>query len=495
MRLILFIFLYIILHNCYIYAQDKVTHAENLFAHIFKEYSKDSLRIKMLLDTANRISQTNPDTAIKIFRKALSLAQKNKYKKYQAGIETGIGIIYRSLGYRDSAVTHYIKAEQIFQELKHYEGMAVTYVNLANLYNEQEDWEKSTNYYKKAQIIFEKTQNKHGLGTVYLNIGSTYYNNKKWDSCEMYYLKSEQELKSFKEYANSQLVLANLSRLYLTTKKYQKAKSYAQKAIDFNPNNLKHVVSSSLTLAEVFLYENNLENAHYYAKNALDNAQKIKDTQVQPEAHLILSKVYHAKKEYDKAISHLNTVITLKDSLFKFTLKTQQENVLKKLDHLNYKIQITEATRKAAEQRKTILLQRIILLLCMAFLAITAMLLFLFYKRNQLIKQAYYSIELKNAVLEQQKQTIQELNHNLETMVSERTQKLEDRNKKLKEYADYNAHILRAPLARILGLFEVYKEAKSIEEKEQIFTYLHQTVNELDIIVKDIQHKLQDKNT
>ena len=44
------------------------------------------------------------------------------------------------------------------------------------------------------------------------------------------------------------------------------------------------------------------------------------------------------------------------------------------------------------------------------------------------------------------------MNDNLEELVKRRTNQLEERNQKIQEYSFSNSHLVRGPLARILGL-------------------------------------------
>ena len=86
------------------------------------------------------------------------------------------------------------------------------------------------------------------------------------------------------------------------------------------------------------------------------------------------------------------------------------------------------------------------------------------------------------------------INESLEDTVSKRTSELEEQNDQLREYAFINSHLLRAPLARVLGLaFLLSKEATSIKDKEIISNLLSST-EELDQIVKNISDILFDGN-
>jgi signal transduction histidine kinase len=49
------------------------------------------------------------------------------------------------------------------------------------------------------------------------------------------------------------------------------------------------------------------------------------------------------------------------------------------------------------------------------------------------------------------------LNENLESIINEKTEKIKEKNKHLADIAYANAHTIRGPLARILGLLNLSK--------------------------------------
>lgn len=92
---------------------------------------------------------------------------------------------------------------------------------------------------------------------------------------------------------------------------------------------------------------------------------------------------------------------------------------------------------------------------------------------------AFVSAELKRAA-----QEVRDINATLEMRVRERTEQLLKQNKQLKDYAFINAHQLRAPLSRILGLVELVGTKKlSAEELDVSMQYLKTSAEELDAIV------------
>ncbi|WP_051638211.1 PAS domain S-box protein [Maribacter sp. Hel_I_7] len=66
---------------------------------------------------------------------------------------------------------------------------------------------------------------------------------------------------------------------------------------------------------------------------------------------------------------------------------------------------------------------------------------------------------------------------------------IEEQNAQLKKIAWTQSHIVRAPVARLMGLIDLLKDDKEklkLEEKERILNYIFTSANEIDNIIKDI---------
>ena len=67
---------------------------------------------------------------------------------------------------------------------------------------------------------------------------------------------------------------------------------------------------------------------------------------------------------------------------------------------------------------------------------------------------------------------------------------LEEQNEKLKEIAWMQSHVVRAPVARIMGLIQMITDFKQDAiEQEKILGYIMLSANELDVIIRDISAK------
>jgi signal transduction histidine kinase len=122
-----------------------------------------------------------------------------------------------------------------------------------------------------------------------------------------------------------------------------------------------------------------------------------------------------------------------------------------------------------------------------------------------ILYQFVNTVRLKNAEIEEQRAEIREkseeltvlnesllrVNAGLETNVRDRTQELEIKNKKLEEYIFMNAHKLRAPVATVLGLIQLFDQKYEVDA-ENIIEKLRATGTELDRAISDIRKMLEE---
>jgi len=100
---------------------------------------------------------------------------------------------------------------------------------------------------------------------------------------------------------------------------------------------------------------------------------------------------------------------------------------------------------------------------------------------------AYKDSQNKNEIIEK-------LNRELESKVELRTKMLKEQNAKLMEYAFVNAHVLRAPVSRILGLVNllIKSENPRATEDKEVIQHLNESSKELDSVVRNLSVTLQE---
>lgn len=102
--------------------------------------------------------------------------------------------------------------------------------------------------------------------------------------------------------------------------------------------------------------------------------------------------------------------------------------------------------------------------------------------------------ELRTTVeeLNRSNQELTSLNDGLDLMVKNRTAELEERNYQLTEYAFINSHLLRAPLARVLGLTDLIRMESTDPKTKDLMEKLFNSCEELDEIIKLMSNQLSD---
>jgi PAS domain S-box-containing protein len=68
---------------------------------------------------------------------------------------------------------------------------------------------------------------------------------------------------------------------------------------------------------------------------------------------------------------------------------------------------------------------------------------------------------------------------------------LEEKNKKLSEISWLQSHVVRAPLARIMGLLELLSIEEPDEPRQRLLSHLRDSATELDQVVRDIIRKTE----
>jgi signal transduction histidine kinase len=100
-------------------------------------------------------------------------------------------------------------------------------------------------------------------------------------------------------------------------------------------------------------------------------------------------------------------------------------------------------------------------------------------------------IEAQNSELMAMQDRMNELNTDLEKIVRERTAKVQIQNEILLKYSYTNAHHLRGPVARLLGLANLYR-LESAPDSEFIITKMAEQANEIDEVIRKINEDLEE---
>jgi signal transduction histidine kinase len=127
---------------------------------------------------------------------------------------------------------------------------------------------------------------------------------------------------------------------------------------------------------------------------------------------------------------------------------------------------------------------------------VAAITMFLIYLLFRLFKSDHlkYEQNLNNQKQEitQQKEKLITLKDELEKLLESRTQRVEEQDENIRKYADMNAHGIRSPLARILGLINLtdMEDMSNDETRKFYMKELKVNAQELDDIISEMNEVL-----
>jgi len=100
-------------------------------------------------------------------------------------------------------------------------------------------------------------------------------------------------------------------------------------------------------------------------------------------------------------------------------------------------------------------------------------------------------IKLQNEKLIQSQERLNQINQHLEELVLKKTASIKAQNEKILHYAYSNAHHVRGPVARLLGLIELSKMETDLNYP-WFFEKVEYTAKEVDSIIKGISKELNE---
>lgn len=163
-----------------------------------------------------------------------------------------------------------------------------------------------------------------------------------------------------------------------------------------------------------------------------------------------------------------------------------------------------EKDLQMADMKKQISVQKIVIISIAGFILllvifIITILRFLKERHNHMVQLELYYQEIsrqkeelvrKTEKLQKANDEISAINENQEVILIQSTEKIREQNRRLREYAYMNAHTIRGPLARVLGLVYIFKLGHLSEAQREVLDKLEFSALELDGIIRDLGDKL-----
>ena len=467
------------------------------------ESSTDPIeKVGILNDIAYELRSSNPDSTLLLASQSEELAIANNYELGIGDSKMRMAIAHTNLGNYYRALQLYLEAESIFKRYDSKNRIAACVNNIGRLYNFIGDHDRALEYYNDAATRFAELKAPQE-GNILNNIGYIHKLDGSYSKALEYLKRAWQSAQDANDPSRSLYPIYNIGSTYMRMNELDSAYKYLDSSmlLSYKLRNQYILSLTKIDLGQLYLKNNDLQKAEDSFKEAFDVASAAHMRSELRDASRHLSNMYEQKNDLKKAWEFNKIYQATNDSLFNRDLarrialqeaeyEYQQLRVQQQIEQEKEKLKQEKELANAIGTRNSL----IIGLLAMSAIAY---LLYFNFKRK---RKANDALRALNRQIEQQAQELQSANHeiivmnnNLEKIVNKRTAELKLRNQQLKEYLSSNSHIVRAPLARILGLVDLYDPNDSVN-LPFINESLQESATELDNALRSINDKLSDEH-
>lgn len=492
-----------------LFAQDRIKNAILQDLKNIKEtqnFEKDTTYINLLNELAREYSAYNLDSLLILSNKTIDLSKDIKYRKGEAQGYLIKGGYYSDIGDQDQAIFFFIKANLAARSINDIKILLQSKSELATEYMYQEEYAKSLKEFLDGIEIAKQYKNESWLSTFYVNISVLYSMQKEYKQTILF-LKKAMEIN---ERSGDQKILAitlsNLAFTYIEIGNLESADSTINEAVkgfkeleldswltytyeikatiylkksDFsnalvwlkkserlheNIDQKRYKIPLYLLLAQTYYGLENYELSENYGTNALEISKELNTLENRDEILEILYKVNKASENYNEALTYLEDLKAISDTINKNNnikeLRILKSNLEFEQEREQY---ILENEQKNVIQRSYIYISVLIIL---AFLIIIIIL-----KKNN---------KTQNALN-------QKLIENAEALTKNEAHLREANDTKSKLFSII-AHDLKGPINSFKSLFDLFN--KSELSSEDLMTFMPQISENIDSIAFTLNNLL-----
>lgn len=377
-----------------------------------------------------------------------------------------------------------IEAQNLAKEKGWHKELFLAINNIGANYYKMSDYGEALKHYLEAYDIAIKHLDANQEMVVLNNIGILFYQEDKLDESETHFSKAYRIAREYNDHFKTGLYAVNLGLVLNKSGRLDEARKYLDSAVPLLQNNRNVLLQARYALGENLFLNRNHPAAENYLLELIPELDKTEFIDHKTSSLLILSKIageagnpqkakayamqarnsnngleaqidineqlaslYFNTHNYDKAWQHKDSILILKDSLFRVKSTDQFESNRVKLDIVKYEKELDENNKRFMAERQlfySLLGGTLLVLLFMIWIW-----------RNSVIKF-------------RQKKIIAERNQKIKMLELE--QQLESRNRKLAVKA-LNMSSRNELLADII---EAIKSQPDLAGKPELLKYVKQ---------------------
>ncbi len=468
-------------------------------------------KVNLLNNASAALKDADMKRSFEYATEAYKLARESTDEIGLANAHINLGRYYTRLGLHQSAMENYLSALKIAQQKHNDKLVGVVYKIIGNGYYFRNDNELALRYYQLALQTNATIKDEETTADLQNNIALIFINTNKPDSALLYLLEAVDRYEKLNKSGKLANTFLNIGEVKVKTKDYDGAIIFYARALKINQTlGLKLQEGYALNnLSKAFIYQGKYKNAEDHVAQALAIANQEK---FRPLLQNIYENLYFLNKErknITEALRYHEQLLDLKDSLFNEQKNKQIEELRTKYESEQKERENEILTRESILREDQLYRTKFSLLFIIIFALVATLLAAIYYKSLVQNRSAKNTLMTLNKQVQEQNeeitsqadelikanQEIASININLESLVNEKTSKIIVQNEKLIQYAYHNAHKVRGPLARILGLVNLVRSgAISKDETEFILLEIDNASKELDSVIKEINNLLKEED-
>ncbi|HMU47719.1 MAG TPA: tetratricopeptide repeat protein [Chitinophagaceae bacterium] len=346
-RLVLLVCLLLCVHSR-LAAQKQKADSLNL---LLKTEQEDTIRVRLMWQMASAIGIYNPDSALKLSFKALSIARNIDYTE---GESRSIGVLantFLRIGNYPRALELNIEKLKLEEKRNKPRNMASVLMNIGVVYAMQEEYDKALEYYYQSDSLIQLHNIESIKYNIALNTGDAYDRLNLSDSSYHYFSKSLEIARKLEDIDLIGTSMTGLGHSYRKQGRFNESLVNYQDAIQLlgQAHDDEIFCEAALGLARLYNQMGSHDSTEYYANLSLNIARKDGFLTRELEAADFLTNHYESMKKIDSAFRYSNYVRGLNDSVNSKS-KIRELQVISSNEQFR-QLQLEEEKQMAAKKR------------------------------------------------------------------------------------------------------------------------------------------------
>lgn len=261
-----------------VYCFSQSSKVDSLLTFV-KTMKEDTVKVEALNELAREYGDFNMDSSVLLSTMALSISEKQKWKKGEANSYIWLGWCKYLQGDYLKALEYNFIALKKGKEIKNKRIISSVLGSIGNIYSAQNKYSPALDYYSQALKIANEQNNKAGIAIQLGNMGTVYLNQTNYSKALDCYFKALKIGEELGDQSRIEIQLGNIGILYDEQQDYPRALDYYSRALKISKNrgNKDGIAGNLANIGGIYLSQAKYNKALEYYVEALKMDEELGD--------------------------------------------------------------------------------------------------------------------------------------------------------------------------------------------------------------------------